>query len=87
MSNQNGQAGGETLIQVRRALREAREALGLTQEQAAHQAGYKGKSAWSMIEAGKTTPSIWQMREIAKVVKRPVKDIFPEVDDATQSVG
>lgn len=74
---------------VREALRQAREDKGMTQEQAAHAAGYKAKSSWAMVELGYNTPSAQQMKAIAEVVSKRASEVFKELredgDDHDQS--
>lgn len=65
--------------QPRHALREARKAAGLSQRQAARLAGYSDGAAWSQIENGINTPSLERMLAIARVVRRPAIEIFPEL--------
>lgn len=71
--------------QPRVALREAREALNLSQRQAALQAGYTHSAAWCQIESGVNTPSLERMLAIARVVKKPAIEVFPELRDAIRN--
>lgn len=50
-------------------LRKAREAAGLTQEQAATRAGLSGKVVWYQIESGRRQPSMATLVDIAKALK------------------
>jgi DNA-binding XRE family transcriptional regulator len=74
-----GDGVAEYVLVPRTELRAARQEIGLTQKTAALAAGYKGKSAWSMVESGANTPPLDVMKRMARVVKKPLADVFPEV--------
>lgn len=65
--------------QPRDALREARKAKGWTQEEAAAEVGYSGKSSWAMVETGRATPGIDQMLLIARKLGVKPSDIWDEL--------
>ena len=57
-------------------LRKAREAAGLTQEQAASRAGLSGKVVWYQLESGRRQPSMETLGNLAKAVKVKPKDLL-----------
>jgi len=69
---------------VNEALRAARKAKGLTQQQMAKILGYKSKSAYNMIERGINQPPLKVALKIAKVLDVPVDQLFSteEVHDS-----
>lgn len=54
MATDREPCGEESLLDVER-IAARREELGLTQEQAAERAGFKGRQAWNNIEGGRQT--------------------------------
>jgi transcriptional regulator with XRE-family HTH domain len=54
-----------------------REKLGLSQEQAAQKAGFRGRQAWSNIESGQQgNPQLMTIERIAKVLGVKAKDLL-----------
>lgn len=62
--------GGETL-------RQARQAAGLTQEEAARRSGIRLRQ-WCRYERGENVPSPERQDAIARVLGRPKDDLFAE---------
>jgi transcriptional regulator with XRE-family HTH domain len=50
-------------------IRQLRDALGLTQDQAARRAGMNSRQAWNNIESGRQSPTLSTLARIAKALK------------------
>lgn len=60
---------------LRKALVEARKALGLTQKRIAESVGVS-RSFYGLIETGARNPRYWLAKKIAKKVRRSISNIF-----------
>jgi transcriptional regulator with XRE-family HTH domain len=57
-------------------IKQLREKLGLTQEQAAHRAGFKSRQAWFNIESGGQSPSLATLDKIAAALGVKARDLL-----------
>lgn len=60
----------------RQKMRDLRERLELTQEQAAKRAGIKTRQAWNNVENGDREPSLPTLERIAKALGVKPKDLL-----------
>jgi transcriptional regulator with XRE-family HTH domain len=76
-------------VELGRRLREAREYLGLSQEQVADHLGIPRPSV-STIEAGKRRISFLELKRLADLYRRPLSyfsgEEIPEVDETTDAL-
>lgn len=57
-------------------IKQLREKLGLTQEQAARAAGFKTRQSWNLIESGKHIPRVDTLERVADALGVKAKDLL-----------
>ena len=57
-------------------MRELRDKLGLTQDEAAKRAGFASRQAWNNLENGRQEPSLSTLERIAKALGVKPKDLL-----------
>lgn len=57
-------------------IRALREKLGLSQDEAAQKAGFKGRSAWNNFECGRREPRIATLEKIAAALGVKARDLL-----------